>query len=232
VQSELVHVARLSTTGQAAATIAHELTQPLTAVGNDAGALSRLLAAGDGNTAGMHENVDWIRKQTFRAGEVIRRQRDHVAKRNTMRLHEDVNAVAKEAMELGLVGTRHQAIQTTIELDEAVGMALIARIQIGQVLINLVRNAAEASEQRELNVATLAVAGGVEIVVTDSGPAIAPEIEDRLFRPFVMSKVSGLGLGLSICSEIAATHGGEVTASSGATGGAVFTVRLPTVVGR
>jgi hypothetical protein len=69
---------------------------------------------------------------------VIRRLRDHVAKRNTMRLHEDVNAVAKEAVEPGLVGTRHHAIQTTIELDEAVGTALIARIQIGQVLINLV----------------------------------------------------------------------------------------------
>jgi two-component system sensor kinase FixL len=230
LQAELVHVARLSTMGQMASAIAHELNQPLTAVGNYAGALGRLLVSGNVDATRLHEIVDRIRQQTFRAGEVIRRLRDHVAKRNTMRVREDVNAVIREAVELGLVGTRHQGIRTSIELDDVVGTVLIDRIQIGQVIINLVRNAIEAmeaSERRTLNVSTRMVDGGVEIVVADSGPGIAAEVAERLFQPFVTSKAAGLGLGLSICREIVQAHGGQLTASPGANGGAVFTVKLP-----
>jgi two-component system sensor kinase FixL len=216
--------------GQMASAIAHELNQPLTAVGNYAGALGRLLVSGNVDATRLHEIVDRIRQQTFRAGEVIRRLRDHVAKRNTMRVREDVNAVIREAVELGLVGTRHQGIRTSIELDDVVGTVLIDRIQIGQVIINLVRNAIEAmeaSERRTLNVSTRMVDGGVEIVVADSGPGIAAEVAERLFQPFVTSKAAGLGLGLSICREIVQAHGGQLTASPGANGGAVFTVKLP-----
>jgi two-component system sensor kinase FixL len=179
----------------------------------------------------MRDIVERIRKQTNRAGEVIRRLRDHVAKRNTTRQREDINAVIREAVELALVGTRHQGVRTTISFDEAAGTALIDRIQIGQVLINLVRNAVEAmeeSERRELLISTDASAEAVEIVVSDSGPGLAPEVADRLFEPFVTSKASGLGLGLSICRELIEAHGGELSASPGATGGMVFTIRLPT----
>ena len=231
LQAELVHVARLSTMGQMASAIAHELNQPLTAVGNYAGALGRLLASGNADAVRMRDIVDRVRQQTFRAGEVIRRLRDHVAKRNTMRVREDVNTVIREAVELGLVGTRHQGIQTSIELDDTVGTALIDRIQIGQVIINLVRNAVEAmetSDRRELKVSTRLVDGGVEIAVADSGPGIAPEVAERLFQPFVTSKAAGLGLGLSICREIVQAHGGQLTASPGAADGTVFTVKLPT----
>jgi two-component system, LuxR family, sensor kinase FixL len=230
LQAELVHVARLSTMGQMASSIAHELNQPLTAVGNYAGALSRLLDAGNANPTRVRDIVERIRQQTTRAGEVIRRLRDHVVKRTTKRLLEDVNAVVKEAVELGLVGTRHQGVATTLWLDDTVGTALIDRIQIGQVIINLVRNAVEAmeaTEHRELIVATRSVAGFVEIAVTDSGPGIAAEVADRLFQPFVTSKAAGLGLGLSICREIVEAHGGQLTASPAAAGGTVFTVRLP-----
>ena len=216
--------------GQMASSIAHELNQPLTAVGNYAGALSRLLDAGNANPTRVRDIVERIRQQTTRAGEVIRRLRDHVVKRTTKRLLEDVNAVVKEAVELGLVGTRHQGVVTTLWLDDTVGTALIDRIQIGQVIINLVRNAVEAmeaTEHRELIVATRSVAGFVEIAVTDSGPGIAAEVADRLFQPFVTTKAAGLGLGLSICREIVEAHGGQLTASPAAAGGAVFTVRLP-----
>jgi len=103
-------------------------------------------------------------------------------------------------------------------------------VQIGQVIINLVRNAVEAmeaSEQAELVVATRAAAGVVEITVSDTGPGIAPDIAGRLFQPFVTTKPTGLGLGLSICREIVEAHEGQLTAAPGATGGTVFTMRLP-----
>ena len=230
LQAELVHVARLSTLGQMASAIAHELNQPLTAVGNYAGALERLLSAGNANPERIGQIVDRIRQQTTRAGDVIRRLRDHVAKRGTQRRQENLNAVVEEAAGLGLVGTAHQAMATRFVLDDAVGTALIDRVQIGQVIINLVRNAVEAmeaSEPRELTVSTCAKAGGVEVAVSDTGPGVAPEVAERLFQPFVTSKATGLGLGLSICREIVEAHSGELSAAPNASGGTTFTLRLP-----
>jgi two-component system sensor kinase FixL len=233
LQAELVHVSRLSTMGQMASAIAHEINQPLTAVGTYAGALGRMLAAeGDNADVGrVRDIVERIRQQAHRAGEVMRRLRDHIAKRNTARQQEDVNAVVRDAVALGLIGTRHLGLRTTLSLAETAGTALLDRIQIGQVVINLVRNAAEAmeaSERRELLISTHATCGAVEIVVTDSGPGIAPEIEGRLFEPFVTSKSAGLGLGLSICRDLIEAHGGQLSAAPGASGGMVFTILLPT----
>ena len=129
-----------------------------------------------------------------------------------------------------MVGTRYRGVLTDIRLDATVGSTSLDRIQIGQVIINLVRNAVEAmetSEQRELAVATRAADAAVEITVSDTGAGIGPEIAARLFQPFVTTKPTGLGLGLSICREIVEAHGGQLTAASGDTGGTVFTMRLP-----
>jgi PAS domain S-box-containing protein len=243
LQTELAHISRLSTMGQMASAIAHELNQPLTAIGNYAGALGRVLTDENGrlDAGRLRDIVERIRLQTNRAGDVIRRLRDHVAKRTTARRREDVNAVVREAVELGLIGTRHHGVRTTMRFDEAAGTALLDRIQIGQVVINLVRNAAEAMESMEsmeaseppqLIVSTHATSGAVEIVVADSGPGIAPEIAGRLFEPFVTSKATGLGLGLSICRDLIETHGGQLSAAPGATGGMAFTIRLPTEAAR
>jgi two-component system sensor kinase FixL len=231
LQSELAHVARLSTMGQMASAIAHELNQPLTAVGNYVGALSRVLADTNAGPGRARDIVERIRQQTTRAGEVIRRLRDHVAKRRTMRRLEDVNAVVSEAVELGLVGMQNRGVRVSVALDLDVGLAMIDSIQIGQVIINLVRNAVEAMEAsttRELAVATHALPGAMEIAVADTGPGIAPEIAGRLFQPFITSKPTGLGLGLSICRELVEAHDGELTASPVATGGTRFAIRLPT----
>ena len=146
LQAELVHVARMSTLGQMASAIAHELNQPLTAVNNYASALGRVLAGADAVPDRARDIVERIRQQTSRAGEVIRRLREHVAKRGTNRRREDVNAVVGEAVELGLLGTRHQGVHATVDLDPAVEPAMLDRVQIGQVIINLVRNAVEAME--------------------------------------------------------------------------------------
>jgi two-component system, LuxR family, sensor kinase FixL len=164
---------------------------------------------------------------------MMRRLRDHVAKRNAVRQPEDVNTVVREAVELGLIGTEHRGVLTTLAFADTAGTALLDRIQIGQVVINLVRNAAEAmesSEDRELIVSTHCAAGAVDIVVSDSGPGLAPEIAGRLFEPFVTSKPTGLGLGLSICRELIEAHGGQLSAAPRATGGMAFTIRLPTAV--
>jgi two-component system sensor kinase FixL len=230
LQAELAHVARLTTMGQMASAIAHELNQPLTAVANYASALGRVLANPNADRDRARVIVDRIRQQTTRAGEVIRRLREHVAKRTSTRQPEDVNAVVKEAVELGLVGTQYRGVDTAIELDAAVGTAMLDRIQIGQVIINLVRNAVEAmeaSDTRKLTVSTRAVSGMVEIAVTDSGPGIAPEVEERLFQPFITSKAAGLGLGLSICRELVEAHSGRLSASPGAAGGTTFVITLP-----
>ena len=231
LQSELAHVARLSTMGQMASAIAHELNQPLTAVGNYVGALGRVLADTNAGPDRARDIVERIRQQTTRAGEVIRRLRDHVAKRRTTRRLEDVNAVVSEAVELGLVGMQNRGVRVSVALDLDVGLAMIDSIQIGQVIINLVRNAVEAMEAsttRELTVSTHARPGAVEIAVADTGPGIAPEIAGRLFQPFITSKPTGLGLGLSICRELVEAHDGELTASPVATGGTRFAIRLPT----
>jgi two-component system sensor kinase FixL len=231
LQSELAHVARLSTMGQMASAIAHELNQPLTAVGNYVGALGRVLADTNAGPDRARDIVERIRQQTTRAGEVIRRLRDHVAKRRTTRRLEDVNAVVSEAVELGLVGMRHRGVRVSVALDPEVGSAMIDSIQIGQVIINLVRNAVEAMEEsatRELTISTHARPGAMEIAVADTGSGIAPEIAERLFQPFVTSKAAGLGLGLSICRELAEAHDGQLMASPVATGGTRFVMRLPT----
>ena len=230
LQTELAHVARLTTMGQMASAIAHELNQPLTAVSNYAGALGRVLSATNGEPDRAREIVGRIRQQIARAGEVIRRLREHVAKRATTRQVEDLNRVVTEAVEFGLVGTRHLGVRTVMRLEPSVAPMLLDRIQLGQVIVNLVRNAVEAmedSETRELTVSTGTAPGVVEIAFADTGPGILPEIAARLFQPFVTSKVTGLGLGLSICRELIDAHDGRLTASPGANGGTVFTITLP-----
>ncbi|HTI81640.1 MAG TPA: PAS domain S-box protein [Acetobacteraceae bacterium] len=230
LQAELVHVSRLSTMGQMASAIAHELNQPLTAVSNYAGALGRMLATGNADQARAHDIVERIRAQAGRAGDVIRRLRDHVAKRAATRHLEDVNATVSEAVELGLIGMRHQNVRTELRLDPAVGLAPIDRVQIGQVVINLVRNALEAMQEREpreLTVATRPDHGMVEIIVSDTGPGLSSDVAERLFQAFVTTKASGLGLGLSICREIVEAHEGRITAAANPAGGTIFTVALP-----
>jgi two-component system sensor kinase FixL len=231
LQAELAHVARLSTMVQMASAIAHELNQPLTAVSSYAGALGRMLGSANADPDRVREIVERIRQQTTRAGEVIRRLRDHVAKRRTTRRREDVNGVVREAVELGLVGTLYQGVRRSMELDTAAGSLMLDRIQIGQVIINLVRNAVEAMEAsttQDLIVTTQALPEAVEIAVADTGPGIAPEVAERLFQPFVTSKAGGLGLGLSICRELVEAHGGLLTMSPVASGGTRFVIRLPT----
>ena len=230
LHDELLHVARLSTMGQMASTLAHELNQPLSAIANYLGALRRLLAASDGEHGRLEEIAGKAAEQAARAGEVIRRLRQFVTKGETDRKRHDLNDVVQEAVGLSLVGARQQGITPVVSLASGLPGVLVDRIQIQQVVLNLVRNAIEAMEgeaRRELRVETRRADAMAQIIVADSGPGIAPAIAERLFQAFATTKPTGMGIGLSICREIVEAHGGTISAAANRPTGTVFTVALP-----
>jgi C4-dicarboxylate-specific signal transduction histidine kinase len=227
LQLEFFHAARLNAAGQLAAALAHELNQPLTAATNSVNAARRRLGKNghpiDGKVAeAMNDAAD----QTLRAGQIIRRLRDFVARGETEKRIENVPAMIEDASALALTGARALGVQVQFRFDPLAPRAVVDRIQIQQVLINLMRNALEAlagSDRRTLEVRTRLLDGEtVEIVVADSGPGLTRSVADRLFEPFVSTKRNGMGLGLSICRSIVEAHGGQLRASSGPDGGAVF----------
>jgi two-component system sensor kinase FixL len=232
LQAELLHASRVSVMGQMASTMAHELNQPLTAVMNYLEAGRQLLATGTGNHQRLNEMMEKAVAQAQRAGDVIRRLRGFVSKGETERRLQNLNQLVEEAVALALVGVRQRGVRASLELDHTLPPVLVDHVQIQQVVLNLVRNAVEAMEQverRELTVGTRAVPeqGMVEVIVADTGPGIAPELADRLFQPFVTTKPTGMGLGLSICREIVEAHHGWLTTAPVSSGGAVFRVTLP-----
>src|SRR5271169_3927574 len=232
LQAELLHASRLSVMGQMASTMAHELNQPLTAVTNYLGAGRQLLATGAASPERLGEIMEKAIAQAQRAGEVIRRLRGFVSKGETERRVQSLNQLVEEALALALVGARQRGVRTSLELDRSLPPVLVDHVQIQQVVLNLVRNAIEAMEEmelRELVVATRTVPDleMAEVIVADSGPGIAPELADRLFQPFVTTKKTGMGLGLSICREIVEAHHGRLTTTPGSPRGTVFRMALP-----
>jgi two-component system sensor kinase FixL len=232
VRSELFHVSRLSTMGQMASSLAHELNQPLTALRNYFATLRRLVGAPQADPAQLREIVALADEQAARAGDVIRHLREFVATGDTEQRLEDLNDMVEEAVALALVEARQRGMKTSKKFAQDLPPVLVDRVQIQQVVLNLVRNAAEAMDgvqPQELTISTArrGDAPVVEIAVADTGPGIAPDIAARLFQPFVSSKKSGLGIGLSICREIVEAHGGRLSASPNAPKGTVFSVMLP-----
>jgi len=232
LSAELSHVARVSEMGQLSAAIAHELNQPLTAVLNYTNVAKRLIAATDpAATAKAYEAVSKAGEQAVRAGQIIKRLRDFVEKRETNRTIESINTIAEDALALGLIGTRSADIKTHIDLAPNSPPIMVDRVQIQQVLVNLLRNAAEAmanSPRRELTVATCQINGdAVEVTVADTGPGIPDELADRIFMPFVTTKPGGMGIGLAISRSIIEAHGGRLSMTPNAGGGTVFQFTLP-----
>lgn len=230
LSAELSHVARLSEMGQVSAAIAHELNQPLTAVLNYTNVAKRLIASTDAaSKAKSYEAVSKAGEQALRAGQIIRRLRDFVEKRESTRTLEDINAVTEDALALGLIGTADIKVVTAFAPD--LNPVLIDKVQIQQVLVNLLRNAAEAmaeSERQELTVTTAAVNGGsIQVSVADTGCGVPDDLAERLFRPFVTTKTGGMGIGLAISRSIIESHGGRLTMVPNPGGGTVFQFILP-----
>lgn len=231
-QSELARLARLNELGEMASTLAHELNQPLSAIANYVQGCSRLLEKLDEEYAvRMRGALDETAKQALRAGDIIRHLREFVTRGDTEKRPEDIKRLVEEAGALALVGSRERGIKSVFEFSGENGMVIADRVQIQQVLINLMRNAIEAmrdSERRELVVRTSAPTGDVVAVeVADTGPGIPADIAPQLFQPFVTSKPAGMGIGLSISKRIIEAHGGEISVGRNGSGGATFLFTLP-----
>jgi two-component system, LuxR family, sensor kinase FixL len=233
LQAELIHIARFSTMGEMASALAHELNQPLAALTNYLQTVRRSLAAPDENSARLENIVGKALDQAFLAAQIVRRIREFVHKGKSQRRAEKLNRVVEEALALAIVGTERHGVRIAVNFERHPALVLIDKVQIQQVVLNLVRNAIEAmehSEPRELLVVTSAPRGSRSAVIkiVDTGPGIAADIAERLFEPFVSTKEGGLGLGLSICREIVEAHGGQILAAPNLPRGAVFSITLPT----
>jgi two-component system sensor kinase FixL len=230
---KLTHVSRLATMGEMAAGIAHELNQPLTAIASYAQACDWLLARGSTDTAEIRDALQQITAQGLRAGDIIRRLRELVRAPDTQRNLTDPNELIEELKALALTDARLHGTRLAFELAPGLPRATLNRVEIQQVLLNLVRNAIEAlecvrPERRDILVRTATTsARDVEISVADTGPGVDPKIIDRLFSPFVTTKAAGAGLGLAISRSIVEAHRGTLRYRGDGAGGACFVLTLP-----
>ena len=234
-RSELARLARLNELGEMASTLAHELNQPLSAIANYVQGCRRMLDKLDDELASrMRGALDETAKQALRAGDIIRHLREFVTRGETDKGPEDINHLVEEAGALALVGSRERGIKSVFDFGADSSTVVADRVQIQQVLINLMRNAIEAmrdSEEKQLVVRTRQVSPDwLQVEVEDTGPGISDEIAPQLFQPFVTTKANGMGVGLSISRRIIESHGGELTVSKNAAGGATFAFSLPTPV--
>ncbi len=234
LQSELVHISRLTAMGEMASTLAHELNQPLSAIANYLKGSRRLLeGSADQRSNTMRDAMDKAAEQALRAGQIIRRLRDFVARGESERRVESMKKLVEEASALALVGAKDQGVRVRFMFDPAVELVLADKVQIQQVLLNLLRNAIEAmetSDKRELTVSSAAAEDDmVTISVADTGSGIASEMTSQLFQPFVTTKRHGMGVGLSISRTIVEAHGGRIWADSNPGGGTTFRFTLRAV---
>jgi two-component system sensor kinase FixL len=227
LQADLVHVSRLSAMGTMASTLAHEINQPLTAIANYLEAARDML---EGEVAPdpalLHEAVAEAAQETLRAGHIVRRLRDFVSRGEVEKKVENLEQTIEEASRLALIGARERGIRTFFDLDPAITSVLIDRVQIQQVILNLLRNAVEAvttEPVRDIRLTTAIEAGDmVRITVSDTGPGLSQESYANLFEAFSSTKEHGMGLGLSICRTIVEAHGGRIWAEPPGSSGAIF----------
>ena len=220
--------------GEMAAGIAHELNQPLTAIASYAQACDWLLSRGNADTAELRDALQQITAQGLRAGEIIRRLRTFVRTPETQREVTDVNELLEELEGLALTDARLHNVRLRLELAPNLGPVLLNRVEVQQVVLNLVRNSLEALENvpPERRDVILRTAAGdsddsVEIHVIDSGRGIEPHLVERLFMPFFTTKPAGAGLGLAIGRSIVEAHGGTLRYRPEGAGGACFAIRFP-----
>jgi two-component system sensor kinase FixL len=235
-QGELARLARLNELAEMASTLAHELNQPLSAITNYTQGSVRLLeSVTEEHAVRLRGALAEAAKQALRAGDIIRHLREYVTRGDTEKAPEDMKSLVEEAGALALVGSRELGVKTLFEFGHEDGLVMADRVQIQQVLINLMRNAMEAmrdSEAKDLVVrARAATDGFMHVDVEDTGTGISDEVASQLFTPFVTTKPGGMGIGLSISKRIVESHGGSITVRRNARGGATFSFSLPLISG-
>ena len=226
LQSELVHVSRLTALGEMASALAHELNQPLSAIANYLKGSKMLLNREVVPHDRVADAVDRAANEALRAGEIIRRLRDFVSRGETERRIESLPKLIEEASALALVGAKEHGIRVRFDFDPSVDLVLADKVQIQQVALNLIRNAIDAmigSPKRHLTVTMLPIENDMALVsVADTGPGVSDDVAGQLFQPFITTKRSGMGVGLSISRTIVEAHGGRIWVEANEGGGAVF----------
>jgi len=236
-RSELTHLSRVTMLGELSGSLAHELNQPLTAILSNAQAAQRFLAQGDGHLGEVREILGDIVEQDKHAGEVIRRLRVLLKKGEVDRQPMPLSDVVRDALELMRSDLVNRGVTVTTDLPPDLPPAIGDRVQIQQVVLNLVANACDAMEglerrERRLEVRTEANGpSSLRVSIADRGPGLTPEESERVFEPFFTTKAHGMGLGLAVCRTIVTAHGGELRASSNQEGGATFHFTVPLAAG-
>lgn len=233
LQTELVHISRLTAMGEMASALAHELNQPLSAIANYLKGSTRLLATAPHETGRVQEAIDKAAEQALRAGEIIRRLRDFVARGEAERRVESLPKLIEEASALALVGAKEHGIRVLFRFDPKIDLVLADKVQIQQVALNLIRNGIEAMEGVDRRVLEIRIApapdGNAQVIISDTGSGISPEIADQLFQPFITTKRTGMGVGLSISRTIIEAHGGRLWSEPNPGGGTRFAFTLHAV---
>ncbi len=237
LQSELTHTSRLSAMGEMAAALAHELNQPLTAVGNSVGAIELILQTDKPLDDKVRQRVLRAAKhaevQAVRAGEIVRRLREFIARGEADTQAEDLNDLIDDAIALALPNPGAVQVQVRKSIASEAANVLADRIQIQQVMVNLIRNAVEAMREQDtpriLTIAATASDGMALIRVADTGVGVADEAVETLFSPFLSTKRDGMGVGLSICRRIVEAHEGKMWFQPAEGGGAEFRFTVPLI---
>jgi signal transduction histidine kinase len=230
LQAEVAQIGRVNELGQMSSAFAHELVQPLSAANSYLGAARRFLQADEQPVDRVLELIGKADAQFLRANQIIDRIRGFVGKEPPARAAEDVARLVEEAAEIALIDPRHRAVDLRLDLAGDLPRASVDKVQIQQVLLNLLRNAFEAVARREKQQVVVSAARSgamIELGVEDTGPGLAPDVARRLFQPFVTTKPGGMGVGLSICRRIVESHGGTLRAEAGRDGGAAFRFTVP-----
>jgi two-component system sensor kinase FixL len=228
LQRELFHVSRLGEMGQVASGLAHEVNQPLAAIMNYL-QVGRQLAADAPGNGPMQNVIEKIEAQTTRAAEIVKRLRNFIDRRDFERRPENLPTIIEEALALGMVGPSARSTRVSLQLLSDMPDVNVDRVQVQQVLVNLIRNALDAMDghsKRELTISSGLDSGLVRIDVRDSGPGVSAEVREKIFGAFVTTKEQGMGVGLSICKAIVENHGGRIWFDSNA-GGTTFSFTLP-----
>jgi two-component system sensor kinase FixL len=234
LNSELLHAARLSAMGEMAEGLAHELNQPLTASVNFLGAVEMLMSREGADPSQMRDLVVMARDQALRAGDIIRRLRAFVSKGEVEVRAEPVDEVIRDAVALVIASSFQPDIIVEYDLRSEQRLMLIDRVQVQQVLVNLLRNAVEALRQTESGTGEILIAThcldeeAIEISIADTGPGV-PDNFLKAHKSFTSTKEDGMGVGLSICRRIVEAHGGRLSAENTPAGGAIFRFTLQTI---
>ncbi|MBJ6128467.1 PAS domain S-box protein [Microvirga splendida] len=235
LQTELAYMSRLTAMGEMGSTLAHEVNQPLTAITGYLKGCGMILDRMDGEQVPMlRHGIEGAVEEAQRAGEVIRQLRAFVARGETDQDVEDLRKLIEEASALALAGAKDKGIKVDFDLPHESPKVLVSRVQIQQVLLNLVRNAMEAMQnvyERNLTIKAEVEDEGaiIRVSVVDTGSGIAPAVQERLFSPFTTTKKTGMGVGLSICRTIIEAHGGKIWAESTRGEGTAFHFTLKAV---